>query len=659
MGVGPHTLSPDPEQDAQHAPPPAHHPNPELLQGTPPGPMIPNATQAPHQVGQQHVPQHVAPQPHPALLQHATSILLQSMPTFANALNTNPQLAQLLIAHSSPPNLLSIHQLWDVAGRAQANLPLTQGGTHNMHNRFAMSGVNVGSWFGHSFYYWPPTNLWRLIDGRIVPVTNSWFYMPLILYAMGQQDLPLPTHLIPPHQLFQIQAAVQLLQHQFQAHGISYHSLSSLMDGPAHYPALIQESLLFLNPVVGMWATELANALAQSVHPNVQAHANAQAQQEQNNAMNGIVNPLIALLVAAGLVANTTAATRPLTCAERVRLSRAAQNEARANAARQRNTEQRQAARARQRMPHNHTGDHNVVDQPHAHAFVDQPPAPIVADQPPPAHVAHHQPPVPATRDVALKPPHELAGLQKHSMGGRTVKCVACNALLWRHEVKTHGTGGVLCCNRGKSCTLQNVFPQPFPEPLESFLVSPTPNSRVQAFRKNIRAYGSALQMASSRLHLPQVQGISMIVIRGAVHHLLGPLQPGPGEAPKFAQLYIIDDPEQQVQARMQALGGRPDGERPDGGLDRDLLRELQQMLQHHNVYVHEFKNFMHDIPTIPEFELFIRVDGSVDRRRYNAPTANEVAGFMPGKCANVWHDVSLCFYFLTYLCGQLCNYLL
>ncbi len=116
MGAGPHTLSPDPEQDAQHAPPPAHHPNPELLQGTPPGSMIPNATQAPHQVGQQHVPQHVAPQPHPALLQHATSILLQSMPTFANALNTNPHLAQLLIAQSSPPNLLSIHQLWDVAG---------------------------------------------------------------------------------------------------------------------------------------------------------------------------------------------------------------------------------------------------------------------------------------------------------------------------------------------------------------------------------------------------------------------------------------------------------------------------------------------------------------------------------------------------------------
>ena len=307
-------------------------------------------------------------------------------------------------------------------------------------------------------------------------------------------------------------------------------------------------------------------------------------------------------------------------------------------------------------MPLNHNGDYDVADQPVAPIVADQPVPPIVADQPV-AHVVAGQPPpahVPVTRDVALKPPHELAGLQKHSLGGRTFNCAACNARLWRHEVKTHGMGGVLCCNRGKSCTLQNLFPQRFPEPLDSFLVSfwchfgvilvsfwchqlqitnsksPTPNPRVQAFRKNIRAYGSALQMASSRLHLPQVQGISMIVIRGAVHHLLGPLQPGPGQAPKFAQLYIIDDPEQQVQARVDALGG---GQGPDGGFDRDLLRELQQMLQQHNVYVHEFKNFMNDIPAMPEFELFIRADGSVDRRRYNAPTANEVAGFMPGKC--------------------------
>jgi len=32
-----------------------------------------------------------------------------------------------------------------------------------------------------------------------------------------------------------------------------------------------------------------------------------------------------------------------------------------------------------------------------------------------------------------------------------------------------------------------------------------------------------------------------MMTIKGAVHHLLGPLQPAEHDVPQFAQLYIID----------------------------------------------------------------------------------------------------------------------
>lgn len=39
----------------------------------------------------------------------------------------------------------------------------------------------------------------------------------------------------------------------------------------------------------------------------------------------------------------------------------------------------------------------------------------------------------------------------------------------------------------------------------------------------------------------------------------------------------------------------------------------------------------LQDLPDLPEWELVFKTDGSVDRRRYNAPTAGEVAGFMPG----------------------------
>jgi hypothetical protein len=40
------------------------------------------------------------------------------------------------------------------------------------------------------------------------------------------------------------------------------------------------------------------------------------------------------------------------------------------------------------------------------------------------------------------------------------------------------------------------------------------------------------------------------------------------------------------------------------------------------------------DLPPqdLANYEIVIHVDGSVDRRRYNAPTSSEVAGLMPGE---------------------------
>jgi hypothetical protein len=118
-----------------------------------------------------------------------------------------------------------------------------------------------------------------------------------------------------------------------------------------------------------------------------------------------------------------------------------------------------------------------------------------------------------------------------------------------------------------------------------------------------------------------------MIAIRGVVHHLLGPLAPPQGSLHQFAQLYIIDNADAQVVARLATLGqGNVD-------LDRRTLQELQQMLLGSNVYVKRFVQAM-DLPPqdLANYEIVIRVDGSIDRRRYNAPTSSEVAGLMPGE---------------------------
>jgi hypothetical protein len=121
--------------------------------------------------------------------------------------------------------------------------------------------------------------------------------------------------------------------------------------------------------------------------------------------------------------------------------------------------------------------------------------------------------------------------------------------------------------------------------------------------------------------------GVSMIAIRGAVHHLMGPLAPLQGSPHQFVQLYIIDNADAQAVAHFVVPGqGNVD-------LDRHTVQELQQMLLGSNVYVQRFVQAM-DLPPqdLANYEIIIRVDGSVDRCCYNAPTSSEVASLMPVK---------------------------
>jgi hypothetical protein len=67
--------------------------------------------------------------------------------------------------------------------------------------------------------------------------------------------------------------------------------------------------------------------------------------------------------------------------------------------------------------------------------------------------------------------------------------------------------------------------------------------------------------------------------------------------------------------------------------LHQPTLAGLQEMLHDHTTFVQRFKQVMdmhaHDLP---QWEVVIRVDGNVDKRRYNAPTAPEVVGLLPGE---------------------------
>jgi hypothetical protein len=70
-------------------------------------------------------------------------------------------------------------------------------------------------------------------------------------------------------------------------------------------------------------------------------------------------------------------------------------------------------------------------------------------------------------------------------------------------------------------------------------------------------------------------------------------------------------------------------------------------MLHDHNTFVQRFKQVM-DMPThgLPQWEVVIRVDGNVDKRHYNAPTAPEVARLLLGEVLQ--QCVLLCYLFVV-----------
>jgi hypothetical protein len=102
--------------------------------------------------------------------------------------------------------------------------------------------------------------------------------------------------------------------------------------------------------------------------------------------------------------------------------------------------------------------------------------------------------------------------------------------MIWHDEASRGHVD--LCCVKGKSCSCEALFPIPPPQPLRDLLTSELAlGARLLratvSFCKHIRKYNSSLQMASSGINIQSLaDGVSMIAIRGDVHHLLGPLAP-------------------------------------------------------------------------------------------------------------------------------------
>lgn len=117
----------------------------------------------------------------------------------------------------------------------------------------------------------------------------------------------------------------------------------------------------------------------------------------------------------------------------------------------------------------------------------------------------------------------------------------------------------------------------------------------------------------------------------------MGSLLPEEGTDPVYAQLYFYSSAEANA-ARMRRNQGQ--GRHNNmAGLNAEVMGILDNVLRQHHAYVRIFKTAFErlrdqqrDHPNAPsEVYTIIRCEEGTDARRYNAPTAEEVAVILPG----------------------------
>ena len=152
---------------------------------------------------------------------------------------------------------------------------------------------------------------------------------------------------------------------------------------------------------------------------------------------------------------------------------------------------------------------------------------------------------------------------QSSDIGTMTVMCPYCGARSWPREK-------VNCCAAGE--IQLPAFPD-VPQELSEIILS-------AHVRQNIRLYNMSLAMASvghKAAGLPD----GMFVMGGQACHRIGSLAPRMGDAPAFAQIYVLDADSAALR-RMQLFGR-------DCPLRRPVLQSLHDLLIAHNPWVRQF----------------------------------------------------------------------
>jgi len=153
-------------------------------------------------------------------------------------------------------------------------------------------------------------------------------------------------------------------------------------------------------------------------------------------------------------------------------------------------------------------------------------------------------------------------------------------------------------------------------------------------FRDHIRRFNSAFAMVSTGAKVIS-GGFGFFTVQGTLHHKLGSLLPVNDSTPKaFSQLYMYDDAEEEINARLnlQSMENTP--------MDKDITRIIYNTLVDCNPYVQTYKSAFEILKNQPNesentVRIVLRSRGLIPEGchpgQYNLPSRSQVAAILPG----------------------------
>ena len=252
---------------------------------------------------------------------------------------------------------------------------------------------------------------------------------------------------------------------------------------------------------------------------------------------------------------------------------------------------------------------------------------------------------------------HHSGVLRPSSLQARFAHtCSFCTAQHFSEERIRHGKllTPSLCCLHGKLQHVECVPRVPYPLPVSMQMSALRTNSD---FQRDIRRYNAAMSFVSFAdtggnvtRHLPG-KGPYTYVIQGQVYHSMPSLEPPLDQERKYGQLYFYA-PDEALDKRLFIFDGLERGvlEKTQGILYYDICTSSAQcstavqQSRYFNPYVGAFHHMFTIWASSTADQKLVRFQFKTgvtpDPRRYNSPSAAEVAAIYDGDAPPTWRGI-------------------